>query len=71
MTDLYSDITPEYIVINMTDPSCAINRLYRDIAKLKFAIAHIDKLCKDNPFELDFRLMAAIKSAADLLEVKK
>jgi len=34
MNELYSDTTPEYIVINMTDPSGAISLLYEDIAVL-------------------------------------
>ena len=70
MSELYSSVTPEYIVINMTDPCCAIGRLYEDIHKLKAAITHIDTLCNDNPFELDFRLAVAIKAAVELVEGK-
>ena len=35
MGELYSDTTPEYIVIDMTDPCCAIGALYKDIATIK------------------------------------
>ena len=40
------------------------------MAKLESAITHIDTLCNDNPFELDFRLAAAIKAAVELVEGK-
>ena len=39
MSELYSDTTPEYIVIDMTDPCYAIGALYKDIATLKAGLA--------------------------------
>ena len=39
MSELYSDTTPEYIVIDMTDPCYAIGALYKDIATLKAELA--------------------------------
>ena len=39
MSELYSDTTPEYIVIDMTDPFYAIGALYKDIATLKAELA--------------------------------
>jgi hypothetical protein len=43
------------------------NKKNTENAKLREAVTHIDKLCTENAYHLDFILMCAIKNAADLL----